>query len=169
MQKMSILIGRILREEVSEMSHVLMFSRKNPRALRLLTAIVAAAIVLAAGSALRGNIADLFAGKPSESGAYPGAVNYKNATHGMFGCELKEVSYHFYRTTKSAAKAAAFYQKRGFTVIRDDSVSTCCISKTSYVLSGRQNGSTVYVTVESPWFDEKRYMGDTLIVAASAR
>ncbi len=136
----------------------------------LLTAIVAAAVVLAAGSALRGSIADLFAGKPAAMGAYPGAVNYKNATNGLFGCEMEEVSYHYYRTTKSPAKAAAFYRKRGFAVIRDDSVSTCCISKTSYVLSGRQNGSTVYVTVENPWFDEKtHYMNDTLIVAAFAQ
>jgi hypothetical protein len=152
------------------MSHVLVFSGKNPRALMLLTAIVAAAIVLAAGSALRGSIADLFAGKPQETGAYPGAVNYKNVMNGLFDCELKEVSYHYYRTADSAVKAAAFYRQRGFTVIRDDSVSTCCISKTSYVLSGRQKGSTVYVTVENPWFDEKtHFMNDTLIVAASAQ
>ncbi len=152
------------------MSHVLMLSGKNPRALMLLTAIVTAAIVLAAGSALRGNIADLLAGKPLETGAYPGAVNYKNATNGMFGCEMEDVSYHFYRTTKSVAKVAAFYRKRGFTLIRDDSFSTCCISKTGYVLTGRHNGSTVYVTVETPWFDEKtHYMNDTLIVAAFAQ
>lgn len=136
----------------------------------LLTVIVAVGIVLAAGLAMRGSIADLLAGKPLEMGAYPGAVNYKNTTNGMFGCELEKVSYHFYRTTTSPAKVAAFYRKRGFTAIRDDSFSTCCISKTSYVLSGRQNGSTVYVTVENPWFDEKtHYMNDTLIVAAFAR
>lgn len=152
------------------MSHVLMFSGRNPRAFMLLAVIVAAAIVLAAGSALRGNIADLLAAKPSTTGAYPGAVNYKNATNGLFGCEQEEVSYHYYRTADSAAKAAAFYRKRGFTVIKDDSFSTCCISKTIYVLSGRQNGSTVYVTVEKPWFDEKtHFMNDTLIVAAFAQ
>lgn len=152
------------------MSHVLMLSRKNPRALRLLTAIVAATIVLAAGLALRGSIADLFVGKPLETGAYPGAVSYKNALQGLFGCEMEEVSYHSYHTADSAAKATAFYRQRGFTVIRDDSFSTCCISKTSYVLSGRQNGSTLYVTVERPWFDEKKhYMSDTLIVAAFAK
>lgn len=133
----------------------------------LLTAIVAAAIFLAAGSALQVSIADLLAGKPLETGAYPGAVNDKNTMKDSFACELKEVSYHFYHTADSAAKVAAFYRRRGFTVIRDDSVNTCCISKTSYVLSGRHDGSTVYVTVENPRFDDQNhYMGDTLIVAA---
>ncbi len=65
------------------MSHVLMLSGKNPRALMLLTAIVAAAIVLAAGLAMRGSIADLLAGKALETGAYLGAVNYKSTTNGM--------------------------------------------------------------------------------------
>ncbi len=104
-----------------------------------------------------------------ETGAYLGAVDYKNATTSLFGCELKEVSYHYYRTADSAAKIVSSYQQRGFTVLRDDSVSTCCISKISYVLYGRQNGSTVYVTVENPWFDEKtsRFMGDTLIETAT--
>ena len=107
---------------------------------------------------------------PPETGAYPGAVNYKNETNSLFDCELNEVSYHFYHTADSAAKVVAFYHQRGFTVIRDDSVSTCCLSKMSYVLSGRQNGSTVYVTVERPWFDEKtHFMSDTLIVAAFAQ
>ncbi len=152
------------------MSHALLLSGKRPRALMLLTAIVAAAVFVAAGSALRGNIADLFAGKPLETGAYPGAVNFKNTTNDLFACELKETSYHFYHTTDSAAKVAAFYRRKGFTVIRDDSVGTCCISKTSYVLSGRHDGSTVYVSVENPRLDEQNhYMGDTLIVVARAQ
>ncbi len=104
-----------------------------------------------------------------ETGAYLGAVEYKEATNSLFGCELNEVYYRFYRTDESVAKIVAFYLQKGFTVIRDDSVSTCCISKISYVLYGRQKSSSVYVTIENPWFDERtsRFMGDTLIIAAS--
>ncbi len=151
------------------MSHVMILTRRNPRVLMLLTAIFVGMIVLAAGSALRDSIAELFAGKSAEPAVYPGSLDYKTTTNGLFGCELENVTYLSYHTADSIAKVAAFYEQRGFTVIRDDSIKTCCISKMSYVLSDAKKSSNVHVTLEEPWFDEENhFMRDTHIVVASA-
>jgi hypothetical protein len=105
---------------------------------------------------------------PSEE-VYPGAISYTKGSMDFFDCEQKKVVYYHYRTKDVVARVVEFYKNQGFTITRDDSMDTCCISKKSYVLAAQKSGAEVYVSIEDFWFDGEtaRLMDDTLISIAS--
>jgi hypothetical protein len=134
--------------------------------LRAVTRVAAAFVMV---SVLGAGVTCSSAAEPLQVKAYPGAVDYKKGSADFFDCEERKVLYHSYLTPDSVIKAVEFYKTQGFSVIRHDSIRSCCISKDSYVLSIDKKDSTVYVSIENWWSDkENQLMKDTLISIAIA-
>jgi hypothetical protein len=138
-------------------------SWKGLRALTRLAATFVTVSVLGAG------VTRSLAAETLQVQAYPGAVDYKKGSSDFFDCEERKILYQRYITADPVMKAVEFYKTQGFSVIRHDSISSCCISKDSYVLSNDRKDSTVYVSIENWWSDkENELMKDTLISIAIA-
>jgi hypothetical protein len=99
---------------------------------------------------------------------YPGATSYKKGTMEWFGCEQIKVFSYQYRTKDAVAKVIEFYKNHGLTIVRDDSIYTCCISKQSYLMGHSNSGPDIYVTIEDFGFDEEtgRFIDDISISIA---
>jgi hypothetical protein len=106
---------------------------------------------------------------PLKEDVYPGATFYKKGSTDLFGCEQTKVFQYQYRTKDNVAKVVEFYKNHGFTILRDDSIYNCCITKKNHVLGLNKNGADVYVVIEDLWLEEEtaRLMNDTLISIAS--
>ncbi|HAM52954.1 MAG TPA: hypothetical protein DCP92_20485 [Nitrospiraceae bacterium] len=143
------------------MEKITLFSAERVRALGRSILIMFLLAVPILGAAIN----PVVAAEPLKEDVYPGAIDYKKGSADFFDCDEKKVIYHYYRTTDTANKAVEFYKKHGFTVIRDDSFRSCCISKDSYILSSEKKGATVYVSIENWWSDKENHlMNDTLIL-----
>ncbi len=100
---------------------------------------------------------------------YPGATSYKKGSVDLFGCEQTTVFSYQYRTKDEVEKVIEFYKNHGLTLLRDDSIYTCCISKKSFMMGSHTSGADSYlVVIENFGFDEETalLLNDTLISIA---